>query len=77
MVSFILLIVGGLNWLLFGLFGWEVGSLLGGWDSWVSRAVYILVGLAAVFELVDHKRSCKVCVSSAPGEKAQQDGSAM
>lgn len=47
----LLLIVGGLNWLLFGLFGWDVGQLFGGMDALVSRVVYVLVGLAALYEL--------------------------
>ncbi len=60
-VSFLLLIVGGLNWLLVGLFGWDVGSLFGGMEALVSRVIYILVGLAAVYELVSHKNLCKNC----------------
>ena len=62
MVTFILLIVGGLNWLLLGVFGWEVGSFLGGMDSGLSRLVYVLVGLSAVYELVMHKKHCRECV---------------
>jgi len=46
----ILLIIGGLNWLLYGLFQWDlVGGLLGGMTSWWARAVYVLVGLAALY----------------------------
>lgn len=66
-VAFVLLVVGGLNWLLFGLFGWEVGKFLGGMDSAVSKVVYILVGLSAVYEVVMHKNNCKMCdKASAP-----------
>ena len=60
-VSFILLIVGGLNWLLFGLFGTEVGSWIGGMMSMQAKIVYILVGLAALYELFTHKQRCKMC----------------
>ena len=52
MVTFILLVIGGLNWLLVGLFQWDVGELFGGMDSWVSRVIYILVGLSALYMLV-------------------------
>ncbi|MBM7552128.1 uncharacterized membrane protein YuzA (DUF378 family) [Thalassobacillus pellis] len=49
-LALILIIVGGLNWLLVGLFQWDlVGGLFGGMDSPVARIVYILVGLAAIY----------------------------
>lgn len=61
MVTFILLVVGGLNWLLFGLLGWDVGALVGGMDSMLAKIIYILVGLSAIYELVTHKSTCKAC----------------
>lgn len=61
MVTFILLSVGGLNWLLLGLFQWEIGSLFGGPSAMISRVIYILVGLSAVYELATHKNNCKAC----------------
>ena len=70
MLAFLLLIVGGLNWLLVGLFSWDVGQLFGGQEAIISRIVYILVGLAAVLELVGHKKACKYCkgsTSATPG----------
>lgn len=60
-ISFILLIIGGLNWLLVGLLGWDVGMFLGGTSAMVSRVIYVLVGLAALYELVTHKKNCKEC----------------
>jgi uncharacterized membrane protein YuzA (DUF378 family) len=42
--------VGALNWLLVGLFQWDlVAALFGGADSWLSRIVYTLVGLAGLY----------------------------
>ena len=64
-VTFILLVVGGLNWLAVGLLGWDLGDLFGGQDALVSRVIYVLVGAAAVYEVVTHKSNCKAC-SSAP-----------
>lgn len=61
MVTFILLVVGGLNWLLYGLLGWEIGSLVGGMESAIAKIIYILVGLSAIYELVTHKSGCKIC----------------
>jgi uncharacterized membrane protein YuzA (DUF378 family) len=47
-VSLVLVIIGGLNWLLVGLFGYDlVANILGSMSS-LSRIVYILVGLAAI-----------------------------
>lgn len=64
MVAFILLIVGGLNWLLVGLFAWDVGVLFGGQMAVISRIIYVLVGLAALVEVFSHKSSCKACAPS-------------
>ena len=60
-VAFVLVIVGGLNWLLVGFFGWDVGALLGGMDALLSRVVYVLVGLSAAYLLVVHKKDCMMC----------------
>ena len=51
-VAFILLVLGGLNWLLVGLFGWDISRWLGGMDSGVAKVVYILMGLSAVLVAV-------------------------
>ena len=64
MVSFILLVVGGLNWLAVGLAGWDIGQLFGGQGATVSRVIYVLVGLSAILVLATHKKDCKMC---APG----------
>ena len=65
MVTFILLVIGGLNWLLVGLgAGWEVGQLFGGMSATISRVIYVLVGLAAIVEVATHKSSCTACTPS-------------
>jgi len=49
-IALLLVIIGGLNWLLVGLFQWDlVGGLTGGMDSIIARIVYVLVGLAAIY----------------------------
>ena len=65
--AFLLVIVGGLNWLLVGLVGWDIGQLFGGMGSWVSRAIYVLVGLSAVWLIVSHKKDCKMCAGMMGG----------
>lgn len=73
MVTFLLLIVGGLNWLLWGAFQWEIGMLFGGSDAMISRIIYVLVGLSAIYELVTHKKGCRGCSakSSAPNMSSE------
>ncbi len=61
MIAWILLVIGGLNWLLFALTGQDVGTWLGGMDSMVAKVIYILVGLSAIYELFTHKANCKAC----------------
>lgn len=66
-IAFILLIVGGLNWLLVGVLGWDIGQLLfGGQDALISKIIYVLVGLAAVYEVIAHWKNCRVCSSGSP-----------
>ncbi|MCX6813094.1 MAG: DUF378 domain-containing protein [Candidatus Azambacteria bacterium] len=52
LVAFILVVVGGLNWLLVGLFNWNLVSFIFGDMSTLSRVVYDLVGLAALYMIV-------------------------
>jgi len=60
-IAFILLIVGGLNWGVFALTGWEIGQLFGGTDALISQIIYILVGLSALYLVFTHKKECKTC----------------
>ncbi|MBO5034380.1 MAG: DUF378 domain-containing protein [Oscillospiraceae bacterium] len=49
-IALFLAIVGGLNWGSIGLFGFDVVAFLfGGQASVMSRVVYTLVGLAAIW----------------------------
>lgn len=62
-LAFVLVIIGGLNWLLVGLFSWDVGMIFGGQGALISKLVYILVGLSAIYLVVTHKKDCKHCES--------------
>jgi uncharacterized membrane protein YuzA (DUF378 family) len=47
----VLLVIGGLNWGLVGLFQFDlVAAIFGGQSAALSRIVYILVGLSAVYQ---------------------------
>lgn len=71
MIAFWLLVIGGLNWLVFALFNWDIGELLGGMDSVVAKIIYVVVGLAALYEAFTHGSRCKECrgemMDSKPG----------
>jgi len=57
-ITLILVIIGGLNWGLVGLFEFDlVATLFGGQDAIISRIVYVLVGLSAVWQIVPLARS--------------------
>ncbi len=60
MIAFILVVVGGLNWLLVAL-GWNLVEMIFGMDSMLTQIVYILVGLSAVYLVVTHKKTCRAC----------------
>ena len=51
-VTLLMLVVGGLNWGLVGLLGFDLVAALFGDMSLLSRAVYTLVGLSALCQLV-------------------------
>jgi uncharacterized protein len=47
-IALILLVVGGLNWLLVGLFDFDLVAAIFGDMSAPSRFVYVIVGLSAI-----------------------------
>ena len=47
-IAIVLLIIGGLNWGLVGLFEFDLVAALFGRGTALARLVYILVGIAAV-----------------------------
>ncbi len=49
-VALILNIIGGINWLLVGLFKFDIVAwIFGGQDAVMSRILYTIIGLAAVW----------------------------
>lgn len=51
LVTLLLIIIGGVNWGLVGLFEYNLVDSLFGEGSALARTVYALVGLAAVYQL--------------------------
>jgi uncharacterized protein len=68
-IALALIIIGGINWGLVGLFQFDlVAAIFGGQDAALARIVYILVGLAALYAIYlfkplsaasDHHRSVR------------------
>jgi uncharacterized membrane protein YuzA (DUF378 family) len=50
-IAMALLIVGGLNWAMVGLFDVDVVATLFGLGSPATRLVYVLVGIAALYSI--------------------------
>jgi uncharacterized membrane protein YuzA (DUF378 family) len=69
MIAFILVMIGGLNWLLVGIGGfvgsdWNLVHLILGSIPALEWLVYIIVGLSAVYEIVMHRKNCASCITN-------------
>jgi uncharacterized membrane protein YuzA (DUF378 family) len=51
-VTLLLVIVGGINWGLIGLFGFDLVAAIFGQMSALSRIVYTLVGISALWQII-------------------------
>lgn len=58
-IALVLLVVGGLNWGLVGLFGFDLVAAIFGDMSIVSRIVYVVVGLSAVLVAAEAPKSMR------------------
>ena len=57
-ITLLLVIVGGLNWGLVGLFNFDlVAAIFGGQQATLAKLVYVLVGLSALWQLMPLARS--------------------
>ena len=61
MAAFALLIVGGLNWGLIGIFTIDLIQTIFGIGSFITNIVYILIGISAVYIGATHMTDCKIC----------------
>ena len=60
MIAFVLLVIGGLNWLLYA-FGWNFVNMIFTDGSPIATILYVLIGLSAIYEAVMHVKNCKMC----------------
>lgn len=61
--SLILAIIGGLNWLLVGVFGFDLVAAIFGQLSFFSRFIYIVIGLAALYLAVNIQKFNRQAIS--------------
>lgn len=60
LVTLILLVVGGINWGLIGLTGFNLVAAIFGQNSVLSAIVYIVVGLSALWQLIPLVKAFKL-----------------
>lgn len=61
LITLLLIIIGGVNWLLVGVAQFDlVAAIFGGQDAALARIVYILVGLSALYQLIPFSRAMSV-----------------
>jgi uncharacterized protein len=58
-VALVLVVVGGLNWGLVGIFQFDLVATIFGDMSSLSRVVYALVGLSAVYVAISLGQLCR------------------
>ncbi|MGN6490118.1 MAG: DUF378 domain-containing protein [Devosia sp.] len=60
-ITLLLVIIGGINWGLVGAFQFNlVAAIFGGDGSALSRIIYVLVGLSALWQLMPFIRSMQM-----------------
>ncbi|QSH41048.1 DUF378 domain-containing protein [Lentisphaerota bacterium ZTH] len=59
LIAVILLIIGGLNWGLVGIFNFDLVATIFGTMSVLSRIVYIVVAISAIIVAIDAKKYLK------------------
>jgi uncharacterized membrane protein YuzA (DUF378 family) len=58
-IALVLVVVGGLNWALVGIFSFDLVAAIFGEMSALARVVYAVVGIAAVYLLILAASTCK------------------
>ncbi|MFP4316266.1 MAG: DUF378 domain-containing protein [Desulfovibrionales bacterium] len=51
-IAFVLVVIGAINWGLVGLFGFNLVAAIFGEMSVLTRIIYVLVGIAGIYEAV-------------------------
>ncbi|MEG2014620.1 MAG: DUF378 domain-containing protein [Clostridia bacterium] len=51
-IALILVIIGAINWLLVGIFDFNLVEVITGGFNWIARTIYIVVGVSGIYMLV-------------------------
>ena len=57
-VAMVLVLIGGINWGLIGLFGFDLIAAIFGYMSFMTKLVYVLIGLSAIVLAFRHCPKC-------------------
>ncbi|WP_075293296.1 DUF378 domain-containing protein [Pararhizobium arenae] len=73
LITLLLVIIGGVNWLLVGVAEFDlVAALFGGQDATMSKIVYVLVGLSALWQLMPFVKAMRVGETAAEAHIARR-----
>lgn len=73
LVTLLLVIVGGVNWGMLGAFDFDLVAALFGDKSAMSRLLYIVVGLSALWQIVPLLKALSVGEVSAEASRVRTD----
>lgn len=62
-IAYVLLIIGGINWGVYGVSGYDLVHVLLGGIPMLANIIYVLVGLSAVYILLNRYVLCGCCHS--------------
>ncbi len=57
-IAYILVIIGGLNWGLYGAFEYDLVDMILESGSMFASIVYVLIGLSALFLILNRNKKC-------------------
>jgi len=58
-IAMILLLIGGINWGLIGIFEWNFIATVFGYTSVLTRTIYALAGISAVYRILVWAKASK------------------
>ena len=58
-IVWVLLVIGGLNWGLIGFFEWNLVGIVFGYTSVITRVIYAVVGIAALYKILSFSQKKK------------------
>ncbi len=62
-IAYVLLIIGGLNWGIYGLSSYDLVHVLFNSVPMIASLIYVLIGISAVYILVCRLTLCSCCKS--------------